>query len=148
MDGSGGRPARRPTLSAFEGRWSVDRRIEHADGLSGRFTGQATFTRSGPECLLLEETGTLSQGGREMHAERRYLWRTTPHGEIAISFADNRPFHVLAPGTARPDAVYLCPPDRYAVAYDFTDWPVWRTVWRVEGPRKNYRMETQFRRID
>ncbi|MEM7719719.1 MAG: DUF6314 family protein, partial [Pseudomonadota bacterium] len=43
-----------------------------------------------------------------------------------------------------PETVHLCPPDRYHVAYDFSSWPEWRTVWSVEGPRKTYRMSSHF----
>ena len=55
-----------------------------------------------------------------------------------------RPFHSVQLGVEHPETVHLCPPDRYAVVYDFGGWPKWSTVWTVEGPKKNYRMESHF----
>jgi len=32
------------------------------------------------------------------------------------------------------------------VTYDFRKYPQWRAEWRVEGPKKDYRMVTTYRR--
>ncbi len=63
---------------------------------------------------------------------------------MEVSFADMRPFHSIPLGEINPEATHLCPPDRYHVAYDFCGWPNWQTIWTVEGPRKDYRMESRF----
>ena len=39
-----------------------------------------------------------------------------------------------------------CGADLYRVEYDFSRWPEWSAVWDVSGPRKNYTMESRFRR--
>ena len=32
----------------------------------------------------------------------------------------------------------------YRVRYDFSDWPDWRTIWHVTGPRKAYEMVSHY----
>ena len=132
-------------LSAFLGTWEITREIAHADGSVQRLAGRVRFHRSGGQVIQDEEGDLeLAPGRPALRATRRYLWRQEK-GRLDCSFADNRPFHSVPLGVLRPETTYLCPPDRYHVAYDFADWPRWTSVWRVEGPRKDYRMETRFR---
>jgi hypothetical protein len=134
------------SLWAFEGRWRLDRRIEHASGQgNATLQGETLFSRSG-QTLVQEEVGRLridGASGAGLQAERRYLWRTE-RGWIAISFADGRPFHAVPLGVVDPEATHLCSPDRYEVRYDFGNWPEWTTFWRVTGPRKDYVMTSRY----
>ena len=132
------------SLAALEGRWRLVRRIANADGSVALLDGTAVFRRAGLR-LVQEEDGwlRLSGGGPPLRATRRYLW-TTEKGRLEVLFEDNRPFHTVPLGVGRPETVYLCDPDRYAVAYDFEAWPAWRSVWRVEGPRKDYVMTSDY----
>ena len=130
------------SLWAFAGTWTLSRRIVHADGEEDRFEGQAVFARSGPK-LIQDETGVLETPSGRFSATRRYIW-AEQGGRLEISFDDMRPFHTIPLGEAWPRTIHLCDPDRYHVAYDFSDWPRWRTVWTVEGPRKAYVMESTF----
>lgn len=134
------------SLWAFEGVWRLDRRIEHAGGQgNARLSGSARFLRSG-RALIHEETGTLEIdgiAGPGMQAARRFLWRAEA-GWIEVSFKDGRPFHAFPLGVHDPEATHLCSPDRYAVGYDFSRWPVWKSIWRVTGPRKDYQMTSHF----
>ncbi len=134
-------------LEAFAGRWRLRREIEDfAAGHLARFTGTAVFSPEEGGALALTEEGTLRlPGAAPLKASRRYLWRPGQGGAIEILFEDGRPFHVIAPGL-KPEAEHLCPPDLYRVAYDFTAWPDWRAVWRVKGPRKDYRMTSRYTR--
>ncbi|PRX29760.1 hypothetical protein SAMN05216257_11021 [Meinhardsimonia xiamenensis] len=134
-------------LEDFAGRWRLAREIEDfAAGHVVRFSGEALFAPEEGGALALTEEGTLTlPGATPLKASRRYLWRAGQGGAIEVLFADGRPFHVIAPG-AKPEAEHLCPPDHYRVAYDFTGWPDWRAVWRVRGPRKDYRMQSLYRR--
>lgn len=129
-------------LWEFEGRWRVARVIDDRQaGRKGRFEGTVRFTqeRAG---LRYHEAGELSfDGAKPIAATRDYLWREGPSG-IEVCFADGRFFHHLG-----PRATHWCDPDHYTVAYDFTDWPDWRAVWEVEGPRKSYRTQSLFTRI-
>lgn len=134
------------SLAMLEGVWRLERRILHDDGREDRFEGEATFTRTGPR-LLQDEAGWLhpSHGGQPLRATRRYVWSRTGD-QIEVSFADMRPFHSFSLTSAEPTATHLCPPDRYEVRYDFTDFPNWNSTWRVEGPRKAYEMANRFSR--
>lgn len=134
-----------PELAAFEGQWAFARRIEHADGMIDHAQGQACFAPD-PAGLWQDEQGvlTLARGGA-FRFERRYLWQAQG-GLIHTRFADGRAFHDFDPALARPQASHDCAPDTYTVAYDFTDWPVWRAQWHVQGPNKAYWMITRYHR--
>jgi len=132
------------SVSAFLGRWRLARDILHADGLRGRLDGEARVAPAGPAlCTYTEEGRLVLDAGEPLLATRRYLWRDAA-GAIDISFSDGRPFHRVSLGAFCAETAHLCPPDRYAVFYDFSDWPVWTARWRVEGPRKDYEMTSTY----
>ncbi len=134
------------SLWAFAGRWSLERRITDAKAGEMRLQGLAEF-RPSTHRLLYREEGQLRLPGRApIRAVQQYIWEVQ-RGWIAIRFADGRPFHGFPLGVVQPEATYLRPPDRYAVAYDFRDWPRWRAEWVVSGPRKDYRMVSEYRRV-
>ncbi|WP_136637551.1 DUF6314 family protein [Pseudooceanicola onchidii] len=131
-------------LNDFEGLWRIDRRITNAVGPDAVFTGTARFTAR-DDGLLMEEEGEMRMDGAPpMRASRRYLWRAAATG-IDVFFDDGRYFHHIAPDT-RPADRHDCAPDLYRVSYDFSGWPVWSSVWRVTGPRKDYAMHSHFTR--
>jgi len=132
------------TLWSLAGRYRLERRIVHDDGCEDRLSGTCTFTRAGPR-LIQEESGTLETAEGRFEATRRYVW-TEAQGRLEVYFEDMRPFHSIPLGVHRPETTYLCPPDRYAVAYDFTGWPDWESRWTVEGPRKGYVMTNRLTR--
>lgn len=129
-------------LWEFEGRWRITRKIDdRATGRAGWFEGTALFTAEAAG-LRYHEAGELAMDGAPvMAASRDYLWREDEEG-IAVYFDDGRFFHRIG---ARAD--HWCDPDQYDVSYDFTDWPDWRTLWAVQGPRKDYLMESLYFRI-
>lgn len=133
-------------LRDFAGRWRLNRVIaDFRGGVDVRMRGWVTFAADAGG-LICDETGLLRYGdGPEVQADRRYLWRAGGPGRVDVCFEDGRFFHsfALAPEAG---AVHFCAPDRYAVRYDFSGWPVWRAVWRVTGPRKDYESTTQFSR--
>lgn len=134
------------SLSLLEGHWRLVRRIIHSDGVENRLEGVARFVRSGKR-LIQDEEGVLEgvPGQPGLKATRRYLWMQD-RDRIEVLFPDMRPFHTIPTGVQRPETTYLCPPDRYHVAYDFADLKSWRATWRVEGPKKSYTMESTFLR--
>lgn len=126
-------------LSDFLGGWSLDRRIDQADGGTGRFTGQARWTPEGAG-MLYAETGQLALDGHPpMQAERRYRWDPG----LIVRFEDGRLFHTVPPLGGRTS--HWCDPDRYEAHYDFADWPIFRVTWTVRGPRKDYVMTSVYR---
>lgn len=140
------------SLADFEGSWGLSRVISDLRaGADGVLDGAATFTRDnagkdGLGRLIYEETGTLSYASQPpMAATRRYIWQETPEG-IDVLFEDETPFHTISLDRSMPDANHHCDPDLYHVSYDFTRWPNWSSNWRVVGPRKDYRMVSQYSR--
>ncbi len=131
-------------LFSLEGRWSVRRTILHADGTENTFEGVTSFQRSGHR-LIQDEDGYLSMRPDQepLRATRRYVWEKDGN-RLECAFDDNRPFHTVPLGVDRPETTYLCPPDRYRVSYDFSEMPCWRSVWNVEGPKKEYVMTTDY----
>ncbi|MEM9393213.1 MAG: DUF6314 family protein [Pseudomonadota bacterium] len=130
-------------LDDFEGRWRIQRRIEDRLGPDARFEGVGIFTRDA-EGLRYNETGQLHAAGQSFSATRRYSWRMEDT-QIAVYFDDGRLFHSFElTGASR--AGHDCAPDRYDVTYAFENWPAWRSVWEVRGPRKDYRMVSAFAR--
>lgn len=135
------------SFADFEGAWRIRREIADALSGPGRFVGQATLTRAGPDDMLYAEEGvlTLAQGG-SFAAARQYHWTEEPGaGGVRVHFADGRFFHRFDLGT-RAEAAHFCDPDQYDVTYDFTNWPRWSSSWRVTGPRKDYTMQSWFTR--
>ncbi len=134
------------SLGDFEGIWHLEREIDdRRAGETLRLSGRAELVpaRGGLDYV---ERGQLTLGdGQVVEAERRYHWRADGGG-IAVEFADGRFFHAFALAGAAPLAHHFCDPDSYDVRYDFADWPAWRARWRVTGPRKDYLMETLYRR--
>ncbi|MBT2130719.1 DUF6314 family protein [Aliiroseovarius lamellibrachiae] len=143
------------TLTDFQGRWRMSRRIEDANaGSTGRFEGVAVFTPT-PNGLIYDEAGELrlpsgparQTGQAGLHATRRYLWQQDDdydQGGVLVQFADGRDFHRINLGQDTSTAFHDCPPDQYEVSYTFTRWPDWRATWRVYGPKKNYMMFTDY----
>jgi hypothetical protein len=78
-----------------------------------------------------------------MEGRRQYLWHAAPAG-VSVCFDDGRAFHDIALDGTAAQAAHWCDPDQYDVRYDFADWPRWRSVWDVRGPRKDYAMTTDY----
>ena len=135
---------RRLLPSDLAGRWRLTRRIDDfRDRRVGTFRGFADVDLSA-DGFTYGETGTLRlEGSAPMAATRRYLWRVDG-GRVLVSFEDGRFFHGFDPGLGRSDAVHRCGEDDYRVIYTFLKWPDWRAEWRVRGPRKDYRMLSDF----
>lgn len=132
------------TLDDFEGAWVIDRRIVHDDQPDAQFRGSARFIPGG-EGLLYEEKGLMKIDGlRPVSAQRNYVWREASGGGIEVLFEDGRAFHKI--DFANPTDTHWCDPDIYEVSYHFGQWPDWIATWKVNGPRKAYRMVSTYRR--
>ncbi|MEM6905760.1 MAG: DUF6314 family protein, partial [Pseudomonadota bacterium] len=113
------------------------------DGVIGEFWGECDFAADGAG-LTCREAGVLRFKGQDYHADRASLWRFPAPGRVEVQYEDGRPFHDFI--SDEPVAEHLCGDDRYRVSYDFgTD--AWVSVWDVQGPAKDYRMTTTYRRI-
>ncbi|MEO0401383.1 MAG: DUF6314 family protein [Pseudomonadota bacterium] len=127
-------------LTDFAGTWGIARDIVPSFGSPARFEGQAVWTPQ-EDTLTYVETGILSiPGSTPMRAERRYIWGA----DLSVYFEGGAFFHQVPAGGGR--TVHFCEPDTYLVDYDFGDWPQFRTVWSVKGPKKSYVMTSLFTR--
>jgi len=137
-----------PKLDDFAGRWNLSRVIDDRRAKTqGDFKGTALFSPHAGSAGVLDyfETGEMAYAGQpKMAASRAYIWQDSSAG-IEVLFDDGRPFHLIQCASIAPDAVHHCDPDLYHVSYDFAGWPEkWRAVWRVQGPRKDYRMASEY----
>lgn len=129
----------------FAGRWAMQRSILSVpDRVIGEFWGEAVFTADGAG-LTCRESGVLRYEGQDYDSGRVLLWRFPAPGRVAVLFEDGRPFHEF--DAARGEAEHICAPDIYRVTYRFEpdgEPGRWETRWEVQGPRKDYVMETRF----
>lgn len=125
----------------FEGRWSLFRHIFDLDSQwLGKFEGEAALTAR-EDGLDYAEEGHLQFGGlHAIKATRNYIWTFPSPERVEVFFEDGKEFHYFEPNEPRSEATHFCDPDTYDATYDFTGWPIWRVEWRVEGPKKDYRM--------
>lgn len=131
------------TLAEFEGEWRIARMIrDRLAKRTGRFDGSAVLHADG-DGLAYSERGLLRfPGNPPLEAVRCCLWRQAGK-RISVLFQDGRPFHDFTPKGVST-AEHSCPPDSYAVLYDFSRWPQWSSEWTVSGPRKDYSMVTRY----
>lgn len=132
-------------LFDFEGLWELDRRVQ--DDLSGQViaaSGQARLYPAEGGLIYDEEVKLRVPGQAKMTGTRRYYWRDSGD-QIAIHFDDQRFFHSLKLGAKDASDHHDCAPDSYDAVYDFSNWPLWTVCWTVSGPRKSYRMRTEYR---
>jgi len=92
------------------------------------------------------ESGTLEVNQQRFEARQSYIW-TVINDRLDVLFADQRPFHSVPMGVAKPKAEHFCTPDMYNVRYDFSAWPNWTSSWTVRGPRKNYVMTSSYSKV-
>lgn len=132
-------------LAEFAGVWCLSRTIDdQRANIRGEMHGTCKFL---PEThgLRQVEMGVLRYGDAPpMQAERQYLW-SNEAGQIVVQFSDGRPFHSFSPKNDA-EADHLCGDDLYQVQYDFKNWPVWTSRWRVQGPRKDLIITSRFER--
>lgn len=135
-------------IERFKGQWSLNRHIFDLDSQwLGRLNGMARLTKT-DDGLHYYEEGKLQFGGlTAMTATREYIWTFPDTNTVRVLFDDGSHFHDFDPNQDRPQATHYCDPDEYDVTYDFRHWPEWRAEWRVEGPKKDYRMVSMYGQI-
>lgn len=108
----------------------------------GRMTGEVEWRADNGGFEQLEQGELRLGAGPKLRAERRYFWREDG-AAFEVFFDDGRPFHRFT--AAEPYAEHACAPDHYSVRYELFNWPDWRSIWRVTGPRKDAVIESHFR---
>ena len=131
-------------FNRLRGLWHLTRRIEGY----GRMEGVAAFTQTSPEDLSYKEQGlhSLPDGGT-LEFFQNYIYRLEREGLFA-RFADLRPFHGLQlypDGSALKTAsMHLCGADIYRGEYVFEEDNRFSLRWDVQGPKKNYVIQTDY----
>ncbi|HAJ83786.1 MAG: DUF6314 family protein [Planktomarina sp.] len=124
--------------------WNISRQIiDHSQGSQLTFTGRCEVSDG-----WYRESGQLVLAdGQVISSTRRYLWKACTGG-VDVHFDDEQFFHRIDLASAASQARHFCDPDDYTVSYDFLQWPVWTSLWRVKGPRKQYKMLSIYRKVE
>ena len=123
--------------------WVISRYIiDHTADAKLIFTGRCEVSDA-----WYQETGKMVlPDGQALSSIRRYRWDATSEG-VDVHFDDGRFFHRIDLAHAAPQDRHFCDPDDYAVSYVFTQWPIWTSLWKVKGPRKNYEMHSSYQKL-
>lgn len=139
------------TLGFLLGAWTLTRTItDHRTGVSGRFEGTATLLGSedDPRSARYHETGRLRYGSHDGQAKRTLHYLHQDTGCVLVSFSDGRPFFELDLRRGSWLAQHPCNADHYALEFKTRSDTDIDEQWRVQGPRKDYTANTQWRRRD
>lgn len=135
-------------FAQLAGHWMLDR---CADGRL-LMAGQASFGANDDGGLTYHEQGQVRlASGASFAAERSYLFQQRPTG-FAVFFVEQPPrlFHEVALTQAGDvlagDARHLCKADLYLSRYQFRADGRFSVRHDVSGPRKDYVLETTYRR--
>lgn len=130
------------SLPPLEGTWGLTRAVVHAGRGRVRASGRAEFTRDGEGLLEREWGRAIFADGGSARFEQRRLWRVEG-GILVLRKGDGTLLCALDGG----GGVHECPPDTYRLHLDLGRLPgLWVARWRVTGPRKEYRMRSEYRR--
>jgi Family of unknown function (DUF6314) len=140
----------------LRGVWKIERRL----GTQGHMKGIAYFQPWGKGVLHYQEQGSTTLGnGKALASYRAYAY-VYDQGNIAVHFWDQQQrqpagllhtlqFHstettgqtLVATGTHR------CTDDVYQACYTFVHHQHFRLTYQVQGPRKDYTIQTHFSRV-
>jgi Family of unknown function (DUF6314) len=130
------------------GEWSFVREVPGQASM----TGQATVCLQEDGTALYRETARIVLvGGEILHGEQRYLYRKTGDG-FAVFFHDTRglfhdlKFSVHGDGCLKASASHDCNADLYLSEYELRSDGSFFTQHTVRGPRKNYVLQTVYRK--
>ncbi|MCD5313807.1 DUF6314 family protein [Kineosporia babensis] len=140
-------------FATLPGRWVLNRVIE--PGL-GTATGVATFAEAGSGRLHYREDVELRLAtGHVGDAYREYEYVLEPDGRIRVLLADGATMHLLSFDLEGTDPagpvwsaadVHDCLADQYRGTYRLDQQGVLKVDMKVDGPAKDYRIVTEYRR--
>lgn len=133
----------------FVGTWQLSRAlVDYRTRHFGRLSGQAVI--SGPEESAAEaryhEDGLLRFGPYRGVSFRDYRF-TFAGLHLTVRFADGRDFFStdLAEGAGK--FIHHCGQDIYSGLLTILSDDRWQWAWRIEGPKKDMIMRSQFHRL-
>lgn len=138
----------RMIVSQLTGSWSLERRISGGVIMGGT----ALFATGEADGLLYRETVRVKlPDGGELDGERRYIFKEAVGGfDVLFCETPLRLFHHVEPARLedrlRGGAIHYCGADTYESIYDFIDDGTFTVRHLVSGPKKDYLIETQYRR--
>lgn len=125
------------------GEWVLRRTVtDRRAGVDGTVTGTTSLTRTTPDEVRWDESGTMSFDGRTVPVSRSLTVRRGPDGEWTVHFGDGRVFHPWVWGEA---VVHACAPDEYTGRLD-GDAGRWTVRWQARGPAKEYLLDSVLER--
>ncbi|MFI9639083.1 DUF6314 family protein [Micromonospora sp. NPDC051925] len=134
-------------LRFLPGEWRVHRTIfDHRAHQDGVFTGRAVFSPGPPGELWYAEQGEVAIGTYRGPASRRLIYRDRGGPAMDVHFADGRPFYRLDLRDGQWSASHLCNADTYRVAGRLLHADAFTEQWHVEGPTKEYDLDTTYTR--
>ena len=130
----------------LSGRWAFLRRLDDRRLMQpGSIVGWATFEPD-DEGLVYREEGCLWFGGARGATTRSYRYHFSEPERAEVAFEDGRPFHRLCLSDGRCAVEHICGDDNYRGAFEALGANALRVCWQVEGPRKDYRLTTDYLR--
>lgn len=136
----------------LEGAWKLTRRIFP----SYRSVGSGIFTAESPSVLRFRETGTLAGFGmqNEFYRSYRYLF-DIKNGVLIIKHSEGvdvgKILHeFVIPSTSNFPLIltheHSCIDDRYFVKFKIKSENAFSILYKVTGPKKNYKMISHYRK--
>jgi hypothetical protein len=133
--------AEQQSVNRFCGTWNVRRRIFDVNTQScARFEGRASITP-----VQFDEHGDMLANGAELRSSRIYRLDCEGRG-VTVRFAGSREF-IRVEEAASQRLTHQCGDDLYRGRLAFLSANRWVEIWRVFGPRKNYRSIAFYRRV-
>ena len=130
------------------GRWRLSRVIDGAD----HFVGTAVFTRIDDQRLRCREDGVFSAGALAGGVGYRAYLYMVARQTLTIFFDDahrrGQKYVTLDFSIeSSAEGAFSCPPDLYRHRMTLRPPSAFATETRIEGPRKNSRIVTEFEKI-
>ncbi|MBS0603935.1 MAG: hypothetical protein JSS60_02740 [Verrucomicrobia bacterium] len=134
---------------SLEGRWTLSRFISG----HGKMEGTATFKKNSSDntCLHYREEGVfIGDNGKANNVFREYYYRLS-NDTISVLFSKKpeKLFHILSFADTSPitaTASHLCECDNYDAIYTFATPDEFTLFYSVKGPKKDYSIQTVFKR--
>lgn len=142
--------------SYFAGDWRLSRRIADRRGARvGTASGVAQFAAADAnsrKTLFCAETLVIDYGGHRLDGEQKTIWSFVDSQGPDLHFHDGRDFCAMRfrrdVAGWRASFAHACGDDRYAGEACIADRDNWRLVWTVNGPRKDYTLDTAYVRLE
>jgi Family of unknown function (DUF6314) len=136
-------------FQSFEGHWAFDRLIPD----QGTVDGSARFQKreSDSNTLDYREDGVFHTAeGKTLKVYREYIYRLE-NEKISVFFAETpeRLMHTLEfkyPTLESATAIHKCDCDTYSAIYKFNFPDIFSISYSVNGPKKEYSINTTFQR--